>query len=297
MNDSYGNSSLINTIHEEYIDKNFPNKEDSGIASDGFELLLTIRYDPNLSPVPPLDYKDVTTKNFFLLPEHTARLKFSIDFFHLLYGTTPDFEITESFLFDQLIAAMEQDKHSVLYSYKFRLLLKLDGSAKIEIHSVPERDNLLGGIFPDIGAIPEELEFLKHHSDSEEEVTWDVYIDKKPTLISPFTSFKTTKRDVYNESRKNLPGLKPGKEEVILYNTQNNAMEGSITNIAIKRESDGKWVTPLLSSGCLCGVTRHFLLRKRFIEEDTIPIDRLKPGTELLLMNGIVGVVKGIVVG
>ncbi|RCK55459.1 Aminodeoxychorismate lyase [Candida viswanathii] len=296
MGGSYSNSSLINEIHQEYINKNFPSEKDSAIDPDGFEILSTIRYDPNLTPMPPLTYKDITLQNFFLLPEHAARLMFSVNFFHLLYGTMPDFDITETFLFTQLVQAMEKDEKSVLSSYKLRVLLKLDGLAKIEVHLVPDRDNLLGGIFPGIGAVPEELEFLNHHPDSEEEVTWDVYIDKKPTLISPFTSFKTTKRDVYSEARKVLPGKKPGKEEVVLYNTQNNVMEGSITNIAVKRESDGKWVTPLLSSGCLCGVTRHFLLRKKFIEEDTISMDKLKPGTDVLLMNGIIGVVKGTVV-
>ncbi|MCP8717943.1 MAG: aminotransferase class IV [Asgard group archaeon] len=296
MGESYVSKSLINEIHEEYIHKNFPSTQNAAIRSDEFEILLTIRYDPNLTPVSPLTYKDVTIQNFFLLPEHTARINFTVDFFHLLYGTSPDFEITELFLFEQLVKAIELEGKSVLYSYKLRLLLKLDGSAKIEVHQVPDIGNLLGGIFPDIETIPEELEFLNHHPDSEEAVVWDLYIDKKPTLVSPFTSFKTTKRDAYTESRGILPGLKPGKEEVILYNTQNNVMEGSITNIAIKRESDGKWVTPLLSSGCLCGVTRHFLLRKKFIEEDTINIEKLQPGTELLLMNGIVGVVKGIIV-
>ena len=74
-------------------------------------------------------------------------------------------------------------------------------------------------------------------------------------------------------------------------------MEGSITNVAVKRESDGKWVTPLLSSGCLCGVTRHFLLRKNFIEEDNVTLEQLKPGTKVLLMNAIMGVFGGTIVG
>lgn len=74
-------------------------------------------------------------------------------------------------------------------------------------------------------------------------------------------------------------------------------MEGSITNVAIKRKRDGKWVTPLLSSGCLCGVMRHFLLRRNYIEEDIVLIKDVSIGDEMILFNGVMGVVRGRVVG
>ena len=73
-------------------------------------------------------------------------------------------------------------------------------------------------------------------------------------------------------------------------------MEGSITNIAL-RGVRRKWVTPLLSSGCLCGVTRHFLLRKNFIEEDNVTLEQLKPGTKVLLMNAIMGCLVALLLG
>lgn len=292
------NSELVREIHRDYIEKNFPSGHNNTINPQDLEILSTIRYDPNLSSVSPLTCDDITPQNFFLLPEHTSRLQFSMNFFHLLFGTTPDFEITESFLYKQLVQAMRKLKKSVLCSYKVRGLFKLDGSVTFELYEVPGRHNLLSGIFPDLGTFPEELEFLSHPYDEDgEDVNWKVYISDSPTLISPFTSFKTTKREVYNEARKLLPGTNPGQEEVVLFNTQNNVMEGSITNIAVKRESDGKWVTPLLSSGCLCGVTRHFLLRKNFIEEDNVTLEQLKPGTKVLLMNAIMGVFGGTIVG
>ena len=71
----------------------------------------------------------------------------------------------------------------------------------------------------------------------------------------------------------------------------------SDTNVAIRRKKDGKWITPQLSSGCLCGVMRHFLLRKDFIEEETILLRSLEIDTEILLFNGIMGVVRGKIVG
>ena len=53
----------------------------------------------------------------------------------------------------------------------------------------------------------------------------------------------------------------------------------------------------LLSSGCLCGVTRHFLLRKNFIEEDNVTLEQLKPGTKVLLMNAIMGCLVALLLG
>ncbi|RLV96026.1 Aminodeoxychorismate lyase [Spathaspora sp. JA1] len=260
---------IVKQIHEDYIQANFPNEPPN------FQILSTIRYDPNLTDPTPTTYSEITPDNLFLLPEHIERLKFTLQYFHLQFNTTIDYEINQDYLFQHIVQALENSQKSVTNPYKIRGLFDLDGRATIEIHDTPVRENLLDGLDSD--------------------PTYSLYIDSQATLISPFTSFKTTKRDVYTKARQSLPGL-TNKEEVILYNTQNHVMEGSITNIAIKRNSDGKWITPLLSSGCLCGVTRHFLLRKGFIEEDVITIEMLSPGMEVLLFNGIVGVVKGVII-
>ncbi|EGW33426.1 uncharacterized protein SPAPADRAFT_151512 [Spathaspora passalidarum NRRL Y-27907] len=274
MSPSFGNGKLINQIHKHYIETNFPAEN-----PHSFQILSTIRYDPKLTEHPPQTYQDVSPDNFFLLPEHVERLKFTLNYFHLQFKTTIHFEITKEHLVQNIVQVMKNDAKSVNKPYKIRGLFDLDGKATIEVHDTPARENLLDGL-------------------TQEQPSYDVYLDTQATLISPFTSFKTTKREVYSQARnRRLPGLNPGKEEVLLYNTQNHVMEGSITNVAIKRVSDGKWITPLLSSGCLCGVTRHFLLRKGFIEEDVINLEMLVPGMEILLFNGIMGVVKGVILG
>lgn len=256
------------------------------VGPNDFQLLSTMRYDPGLSSVPPELVEDVTKKNFFLFKEHVDRLSYSLGMMRALYKDThslPKVNVSESFLLEKLLVAMTEGHVPVSDSLKIRFLLSLDGDAKVEFYSTPFRANLYDG-YQEV-AIP----------DSE---IWDVYIDTEESAISPFTSFKTTHRNVYNAARERmLPGLRPGKEEVILKNTFKMALEGSISNFAVKRDSDGKWITPRLKSGCLCGVMRNKLLSKRYIYADNVYWKDLKVGQEVLLFNGIMGVVRGRIVG
>ncbi|KAK6464450.1 putative 4-amino-4-deoxychorismate lyase [Scheffersomyces coipomensis] len=271
-----------------YPDIHFPPQ-----LPDDFELLSTIRYDPKLTMLQPMAYSEIVIDNFFLLQDHIDRLKYTIEFFQHIYDDLPDkeFEITGEFLCQQLITAIQLSEKPVFLALKIRLLMKLTGEVRIEVHDTPYRGNLLDGIGVQI------LEGNLDLPSLEDNVVWDVYIDKTFTLISAFTSFKTTTRQVYTEARqRTLPGLR-STEEVLMYNPQSNLTEGSITNIAIKDLKTGHWVTPLLSSGCLCGVMRSFLLRKGFIRERLIKLNEITIGQEILLFNGIMGVVKGKIVG
>lgn len=151
--------------------------------------------------------------------------------------------------------------------------MRLDGHVGIEIHETTARADLLGGFHSDDGL-------------------FDVYVDTVGTLMSPFTSFKTTKRDIYSSARaRALPGTAPGREEVVLVNSSGQVMEGSITNVAVK--IGDSWITPGLSTGCLCGVTRSYLLKRNLIQEGDVPVSELRAGTEVLLFNGVMGVVRG----
>ncbi|CAI5756393.1 unnamed protein product [Candida verbasci] len=278
-----------------------------------FDILSTIRFDPNLSTIPPFLIDDLTIENFFLLNEHVERLRFTLQYF-----TKERFEITTEIVFKQLVEAFKSLNKLVFVPYKIRCLTNLNGDCKFEFHEITNRLNLLNGLFPNVSNgdckfkyheitdrlnllnslfpnVVNEFDFLNElQLENDQDEIWDIYINNDCTMISPFTSFKTTNRDHYNTARQLLPNKKPGKEEVLLYNPQYNLMEGSITNIAVKRFDN--WITPMLSSGCLCGVMRHFLLRKNFIQEDIINICSLQPGEEVLLFNAIIGVVKGRIV-
>lgn len=256
------------------------------IEPSSFDIISAVRYDPTLSTVPPTSVDKVTKSNLFLFPEHIERLKFSFNFFQqAAKDSNPgiqlsDIEIDGDFIFHQIVKAIEESQVPLDKPLKVRIVVSIKGSVEIILNEATERPNLLDGL-EDFYA---------------EDQRWDVYVDRTPILVSPFTSFKTTRRDVQNNARRSLPGKRPGKEEVLLTNSAGEVMEGSITNVAFKNKA-GQWTTPQLTSGCLCGVARHFLLRKDFVKEGNIPVSELKIGQDVLLLNGIQGAVRGTIVG
>lgn len=253
---------------------------------DKLQLLSTIRYDPSLTAKCPKTVEEVKKANFFCFADHVERLRFTADFFasslkneKLVENLFP-YEITEKLIFDQLRNTLFESQVSLDLPMKVRLLMNMQGEVVIGLHETPIRPNLLDGLDDNF---PVEERF-------------DVIVDTEPVLASPFTSFKTTHRNVYTRARtKALPGLRPGKEEVILVNTTKEVMEGSITNIAVRNDK-GQWTTPQLTTGCLCGVARKMLLREEYIYEGNTSKDLLSIGQDVLLFNGIMGAVRGTIV-
>lgn len=249
-------------------------KRDQFEIPDDLQLLSTIRYDPTIAKS-PRSIDGVSKKHFFLFPEHVERLKFTLSFF-LGFSEAKEVYFSEDDLFHELKSALAESQLPIDAPYKVRLLTTLSGSTRIELHSTPARHNLYDGL----------------EDDFDPSLRYDLYVDDTPLLASPYTSFKTTNRAHYSQARERcLPG-KSAREEVLLVNTASEVMEGSITNIAI-RNKDGVWITPKLTLGCLCGVMRHQLLRKNFIKEGDISRDTLSEGRDVLLMNGIMGCVRG----
>lgn len=267
--------------YESFVNQ-FPGGDPFKIDTSSFEILSTIRYDPSLTEERPHSVASITKRNFFLLTEHVERLKFTVDYFASKTGMEEvfPFEIEENYIFQLLVKAIDDSQLSTAEPLRIRLLTSMEGKIRVELYETAPRVDLLDGLLDDY---PQDQRY-------------DVYVDTTPVLPSPFTSFKTTSRDVYTRARnKALPGSSK-REEVILVNSCGEVMEGSITNIAIKSES-GEWITPKLTSGCLCGVTRHFLLQKNMIKEDLIQLDRLHVGQDVLMLNGILGVVRGTIRG
>ncbi|CAN9421739.1 unnamed protein product [Alternaria alternata] len=74
---------------------------------------------------------------------------------------------------------------------------------------------------------------------------WKIKLDTEPTPSSPFTLLKTTKREMYDQSRQRaLPDNPAGPtyREVMLYNEVNELTEGTLTSLYLFR--GGRWVTP-----------------------------------------------------
>ncbi|GMM34492.1 aminodeoxychorismate lyase [Saccharomycopsis crataegensis] len=127
-------------------------------------------------------------------------------------------------------------------------------------------------------------------------LTYSLYLDTQPTPISMFTSFKTTYRPHYTQARSRAlanPNDYSIRQDVIMYNSAGQVMETSIANLAFKRQ--GKWITPQISSGGLCGVVRQMLITKCLVEEGNVLMKDVQIGEEVLFMNGVVGVARGVV--
>lgn len=279
--------------------------------------------------------KKIPDSCFFLLPLHQKRLQFGADFFNW------DFELSLDMLKKEIKSAMfntfkecekedkdgdkgnadkkGEEKEKVWNkAYKIRALVSKTGALKMEVSLASPRSDLFSG--------------FKKVQNPRKDPVYDVVVDTQSTMSSPFTSFKTTKREIYSTARENnlrpplgkstkpgppitsdtvlslenpsspsspldaeprtYPSSSPMLQEVLLYNTRDEIMEGSITNVAFFRE--GSWRTPPLGTGCLSGVVRHHLLTKQMVQEAVIPKKSLVNGEPVLLFNGVQGIVRGV---
>ena len=107
---------------------------------------------------------------------------------------------------------------------------------------------------------------------------------------SPYLYHKTTMRHLYEEERQNA--ITAGFFEVIFFNEQNEATEGSISNIFIKK--DEVFFTPPLSCGLLDGVFRRHLLSSQplLVRERILTAADLVSADALYIGNSVRGIVQ-----
>ncbi|CAI4048921.1 hypothetical protein SKDZ_13G4160 [Saccharomyces kudriavzevii ZP591] len=249
---------------------------------------------------------------FFLLDEQYQRIRLALSYFKIDFNTS----LSDLFrlLVENLVKCKEgtaeydekiQNLISERQCYKMRVLISKTGSIRMEAVPLPTAPILEPTKDCDVSTyfINTMLNgFLSRCS-----INWDVVVSSEPINGSAFTSFKTTSRDHYTKARARMQtavnkvrGVKPTSPvsqcEILLPSKSGQLMEGSITNVAvIQRDSSGteKYVTPRLTSGCLCGTMRHYLLRLGLIEEGDINIESLSIGDKVLLFNGVVGCIRG----
>ena len=132
---------------------------------------------------------------------------------------------------------------------------------------------------------------------------WTIYLNHTTSVMGDKSTFKTTERAVYNEAREWMaeqwkrdhgPSDEMKNCEVLLYNDNMEVVEGSITNIAVRKEIEGvsTLITPRLTTGCLAGIMRYYLLKKDLIQEGDVTLSDLEDGEELLIFNSVMGVKK-----
>lgn len=274
----------VRRVESDYVNKYFfLNTRESD--SKTFEIITAIRYEPHLND----GIKD--TSPFFLFEEHLHRLKLELEFFQ--WG----FSISKQSLLSKLQEVISNVKNTdIEYTdstpYKLRLRIDKEGVVNIEATKVPERSNLLDGLY-----------YAKTEHEKTPSLCYAIYIDSEEIPISVFTSFKTTYRDHYNRAREKLLSGKSQPADVLLHNSAGQVTETSICNVAFYRqlvENDQivyKWITPAISLGCLCGVVRQMLITKGLVVEGNVSIADVEIGEEILVFNGIIGVARGKIVG
>ncbi|KAF7870536.1 hypothetical protein EAF04_004280 [Stromatinia cepivora] len=116
--------------------------------------------------------------------------------------------------------------------------------------------------------------------------------DPSLTTPSPYTTFKTTSRTMYDtaRSRAQIHTFTEPKE-VLLVSPNGEIMEGSLTTPFFYR--DGKWVTPSEGCGGQIGTTRRWALEKGISTQTTIPIASLTENEECWISNGVRGFTFG----
>lgn len=237
-------------------------------------LMTTLRYDPQLKHLTrrvPIAMEDSDDDVFFLSKLHHRRLKYGAtllgwDGVHISHST--------------MIAKMNEAVDKVGKDQPQRVRVTVDHTGAIEATSgpVPERDDLFKGLS------------TQPAKEGSIDPVFTVYLSNDEHKAAITNMIKTTNRTEYDELRKKLQSA---KEEVLLVGTNQEILEGTMMSVAFKRNDE--WVTPKLNNGGMVGTTRSLLLGLGFIKEGTILKSSIQNGEQVLLFNGVQGVVAGFV--
>ncbi len=120
------------------------------------------------------------------------------------------------------------------------------------------------------------------------DTVWRVAIaDERVRSDDPWLQIKTTKRELYNRLRAELP---EGVDEVIVLNERGEVCEGTITNVFVDK-GEGL-LTPLTGSGLLPGILREEMLLKGQAREEVILVEGLANAEALFVGNSLRGLIK-----
>lgn len=247
-----------------------------------FQLFTSLRYDPQLLHNKPntemCESAGISSTPFYMLPYHRDRMLQAAEHFGWADAAS---RIRGQSGLSHVLKSLEEnlDTQSPI-PVRVRVLLERDGRITAETSPTPAvpPENLFPLRIP-----PPQSSFSSVKvspltggaltlgpgdsipGEARRGEGWTVVPDKSKTAPSPFTSYKTTNRDMYTESRKRVGIEHFGEEkEVLIVSDKDDAiMEGSLTSVFFWR--NGKWTTPPPSSGGQIGTTRRWLLEKGWV--------------------------------
>ncbi|CZS97589.1 hypothetical protein WAI453_008723 [Rhynchosporium graminicola] len=271
-----------------------------------FQLFSSLRYDPLLRPLTinttAWDGEIKFFSPFYMLPYHRDRMLQAAE--HFGWNKAADtIRGTEGFNFLLKILNENVDIKSEA-PMRVKTLLSHDGVITVETNPVPIVDRWT--LFPERIPPPLSAETKMRvspltggsltlgeneivYGDAPKGEPFDIIPDSARTPPSPFTSYKTTSRDMYVSARERV-GIKDyaEKKEVLLVSDKDGEiMEGSLTSCFFWR--NGKWTTPPASSGGQIGTTRRWAIKEGYAVEGIVKVDSLVDGEECWISNGVRG--------
>jgi hypothetical protein len=247
-----------------------------------FQLFSSLRFDPLLFTLPAnteswnhASSEATVPSPFYMLPFHRDRLLQAAE--HFGWTTAAD-TIRDPAGFQRFLQKATQAINlNSTTPLRVRTLLSHEG--EITVEAFPAFGVLESNLFPKRLPPPRSSEPTMKVSpatggaltlglsdsvsgDPPRDEYWDVVPDTERTTTSPYTSYKTTSRDMYSTARERV-GIKEmsDKKEVFIVSESGEIMEGSLTSVYFWRK--GKWVTPCLASGGQAGTTRRWALDKK----------------------------------
>ncbi|KAF8540575.1 aminotransferase class IV-domain-containing protein [Trichophaea hybrida] len=260
-----------------------PHPTDPSEAGD-FSIFTSLRYDPQLlsSPANTTASSLSAPTPFYLLSHHRDRMLAAAIHFSYPLVAISILHSLEAYT-QRLQEAVDACTYGRERPLKLRPILTRQGGFTIETSPMPPVP--LSQLFPQ-SLLPDPAS-----------MEWQIVVDTQPTAPSSFTNFKTTARDIYNAARER-GGIKSWADmkEVVLWNENNEAMEGSFTTVYVPQGEE--WITPVVESGGQQGTTRRWALENGLVKEGVVRIseEELKKGSCVVVSNGVRGFWGGWVV-
>lgn len=252
-------------------------------ADKDFHVFTTFRLDTNLATNPShTEACGGKASNVYLLPYHYRRLNDAI-------ATMSGFQVCEALI------GLESFEHQIRVAAEKLAIDSPKGGYKADAEphlGVVRRGKV--SIWPsghfEIALVPvlsTSPILLPTTFENHPGPTWTVILDAQATETNLYMEIKTSYRTAYDRARQSAGLVPTSTTEVLLYNTLDEIMDGSITNVYFFRNK--KWVTP--DSGGLKGAARQFALDRGLcsIATPAVSKDSLKPGEIVWLSNAFRG--------
>ena len=278
----------ITMVGAEHESQASPNSTKSAHSEDGTPehyIYTSIRYDPLLKNSAQNTAVSFNTPSpFYMLEHHWTRLQvanWSAQFWPQRVppktcGTPAEF-LSGLFIAVREWQVAHPKEAAWAEALRIRRRIYASGRTATEIWQIPPKP--LGCLFPTTFEIPE----------SERKNTeWTVVVDCQPTDVNEATMFKIWDRMPQSRARADAGIFSVGThKEVLLYNTNNEILDGSNSTPYFHR--NGRWVTPIGSSGGLQGTTRRWCLENRLCIESVVHKDSLQEGEVVWFSNAVRG--------